>query len=239
MAKQAPKEKFLRVPDRQSKSEFIKAARQVWMAHHPEDCGKLGRPNEALFVFEACEKVFLEVTRRKRVEKLQAHKDHFQDDPQKQDEAFMNYCSECRKNKKSYPFSVYAICQAIENEIKRGKIKHPRRGGEDSLSSETLYRHIRVWLKLNVHPTWLWEGIPEKYRHRFDKGQIEAYDQRRKAFSDKWQEIIALDDGVVESFDKQMELSNLPYTIAQAIQEFYLDPLDEETDNFYDPPDPD
>ena len=232
MAKPAPKTKFLRVPDRPSKREFLSAARQVWKEHHPEDCGKLGRPNEALFVFEACEKIFLETTRRKQVEKLQAHKDHFRDDPQKQYEAFLSYCSECRKDKKSYPFSVYAIRKAIEKEIERKNIKHPLRGGDNSLSPETLDKHIKAWLRLNVHPTWLEKGIPDKYRHHFTQGQIEAYEQRKKAFQNKCNETTALGPEVSESFDMLFNVYQLPQTIAEAIQEFYRDPLDKENDQF-------
>ena len=96
MAKQAPKTKFLQVPDCPSKKEFLSASRQVWKEHHPEGCGQVGHPGEARRLFELCDRVARTLMKDRAREVNQYHRREHTGD---KDELFL-WLTDCRMVKK-------------------------------------------------------------------------------------------------------------------------------------------
>jgi hypothetical protein len=60
-------EKALAVPDALNLKHFLSQARTVWIAAHPEQAGRRGRPSERKRVFDACDRIWQERDGKRRL----------------------------------------------------------------------------------------------------------------------------------------------------------------------------
>ena len=182
MAKQAPKEKSLRVPDRQSKSEFIKAARQVWERNKKGATVKRGRPSLAFSVFLMCNGEAYKMTYGKK----------------SKDKPLSLY--KLRQAVEKRPDAV--VMRPDPNNKKGPRIKTP-------ISPRTLERHIKAWIYIHRHLSEFFaQRIPQRYRRKLDKPHLEAVEQIRQMVRERIRACetkeVSWDDESEEEKDNQL-----------------------------------
>jgi hypothetical protein len=169
------------VPYADKEKEFLKNATFVWRNHHSQSLPQRGRKSLAKKVIE----VFFDA-RNDLIENIRKKQDRYHNghaknlaEPNDPLGPLIQPVWGCEKCQQKFPLkgSRYALRRKIIEKLKK-QFCWTTEESEQKIRS--IDRHIRAWLYILTHPEWLETGFPDKWKNRFGRDMIEAFEKERK-----------------------------------------------------------